>query len=73
MEEKSMETLREEYLSGAEPIRRRIEDLQGRLRHARGDEREQLAGRIKALEGSLATLAEGACMVQDSIDGHTKI
>lgn len=73
MNEKELEALRDEYLSAAEPIRRRIEDLQARLRHARGDEREQLADRIEALNGSLRTLAEVACMVQDSIDGHTKI
>jgi hypothetical protein len=73
MEEKSMETLREEYLSGAEPIRRRIEDLQGRLRHARGDERIQLQKRIASLTDDLWALTYGVKAIQKSIDGHTKI
>lgn len=39
MNEKELEALRDEYLSAAEPIRRRIEDLQARVDSVRGKER----------------------------------
>lgn len=73
MDIESMEKLRQEYLSAAEPIRRRIEDLQGRVDDLRGDERIQTLKRIASLTDDLWTLTYGVKAIQKSIDGHTKI
>lgn len=73
MNERELETLREEYLSSAGPIKRRIEDLQARVDSMRGDERVQTLKRIESLTDDLWTLTDGARRIQDSIDGHTKI
>ena len=73
MNEKELEALRVEYLSAAEPIRRRIEDLQARVNSVRGKERIATLKRIASLTDDLWTLTDGARRIQDSLDGHTKI
>ena len=73
MNERELESLRDEYLSAAEPIKRRIEDLQARVDSTRGDERIQTLKRIASLTDDLWTLTYVARRIQDSIDGHTRI